>query len=155
MFGKKKDDENDELDEQWAMMHEQEAESVESITTPQVSDTHFLSKDEIVLYQVMKDPDLKEFIPLISHLNRTSRLGRDQAELYKLEAESLVLMKEATMDEDKYEINGWVKLRSFLTFVKMLYDDTVGGWRGRLVTERRRITRIERGRAEEQRGRWF
>ena len=136
-------------------MHEQEMDSVESMTTPQISDTHFLSKDIDVLREVKKDNDLKEFLPLISHLNRTSRLGREQAELYKLEAESLVLMKEATMDEDKYEINGWVKLRSFLTFVKMLYDDTVGGWRGRLVTERRRITRIERGRAEEQRRRWF
>jgi len=154
MFGRKKrENDTDELDEQWALASEQEEIGV---GMPQVNDTYFLTKDENVIQLLRTDPDLKDFAPLIiSHLNRTTRLSREEAQLLELEIENIITMKETSINEDDYEIGKWAKFEALLFHVRLMLRDAVGGWRGRLVTERRRITRIERARAEEQRRRWL
>jgi len=117
-------------------------------------DSTVLMEDEKVLEIVEGDDDLRDLIPILSRLNRTTRISRDEYELLSLEVDLIFEMKMAAMNEDKFEMKHWAKLQALRFYIQMALRDAVDGWRGRLITERHRRISIRREEPEVKRSRW-
>ena len=126
--------------------------SEEEIVTKPVDQ---LLRDENVLRQICEDkPEYKALLAALSHLNRTSNTDSKTADLWRRyfkRAVDLVLMTKKEEDIDLGEV---AFLDSLYIFAMCASEDAVSGWRGRLVTEIRRIFRVERGQSASKR-RWF
>ena len=119
-------------------------------TTPQ----EYLQSLGRSVYMVM-DPDVSSIfndeekvqfqalLPAFSHLNRTTNIGKKEAELLELDYEYLTLIHKLNMNEDEYETTGWALLESLKIFAKGIISDAFHGWKGRLVTEQIKIIRTE------------
>jgi len=114
-----------------------------------------LLRDEDVLRQICEDkPEYRNLLAALSHLNRTSNTNSKIADLWRRyfkRAVDLVLM---TKNEEDISLGEVAFLDSLYIFAMCASEDAVSGWRGRLVTEIRRIFRVERGQSTSRR-RWF
>jgi len=120
-----------------------------------LSQIHYLLKDDEVLKMIAeKKPEYMPALLTLSHLNRTSNIDRQTARLimarFKRQLDEILMTKkekDITMGEMAF-IDG------LLNFAECAIADAVQGHRGRLVTEIRRIFRVERGQSTSRR-RWF
>jgi len=120
---------------------------------PQMSDEMIYSLGRSV-YMVMdpevtailndKDkPQFQALLPAFSHLNRTTRIGKKQAELLTLNYEYLSLIHKLNMPEDEYENVGWALLESLKIFASGIISDAYEGFKAKVVTEQIKIIRTE------------
>lgn len=143
--GKKRQDEDEEFGKGMA--------GIEQSNQPQMSDEMISSLGRSV-YMVMdpevtailndKDkPQFQALLPAFSHLNRTTRIGKKQAELLTLNYEYLSLIHKLNMPEDDYENVGWALLESLKIFASGIISDAFEGFKAKVVTEQIKIIRTE------------
>ena len=101
--------------------------------------------------------DLSAVYPIFSHLNSISRIRRQDGEVLALEVEAALLELETLAQENTLTPESVALLESLKIFGKYRIFDAVDGYKGRLITEHRRLIRVERPREEKSRGllRWF
>jgi len=95
--------------------------------------------DEII----MKDPKLKASYPAYSYLNRVTKTGKLQAQIQELDYEELGLITKMNMTEDKYESEGWLKLKALNIFAQSIISDAFGGFKADIVTTQLKTIRTE------------
>jgi len=103
----------------------------------------YMIMDPEVNLVLNKKPYLKTLIPAFSHLNRISRIGKQEADLLELDYEFLMLIHKLNMNEDEYENKGWAELESLKLFARHMIHDSFGGWKGNLLTEQVKIIKAE------------
>jgi hypothetical protein len=102
---------------------------------------YYLLKDEQTMALLLGDPQLTILLPALSHLVRTSRKDKHGIELAKLHwrralrIQLLVKQRPALVNVARYD--------SWLIFGYTALDDTLEGWRGKLITERIKTYKIE------------
>lgn len=115
-------------------------------TTPEdwlqyLGQIYYLVKDYETFQQLRDDPDMKVLMPTLSHLLRTSYLDKHTINVMKLRWRracrlQLLCGKNPTlMNQAKFD--AWVN------FGYAAIEDAREGWRGRLVTERIKVHKIE------------
>lgn len=108
---------------------------------------YYLIKDEEINALLREDPDLKQLMPALSHLLRTSNITdknvikgmmlrwRRACRIQLLVSKSPKLVSQAKFD-------------AWNNFGIAAIHDTIDGWRGRLVTERIKTYKIETNQAK-------
>ncbi|MEM2367485.1 MAG: hypothetical protein QXQ50_04540 [Candidatus Bathyarchaeia archaeon] len=113
----------------------------------------YLLRDDGVFNLFKNDPRLRDYIvlrPALSHLNRTTNMSGFDAEIFKRRfklALDLILFSRSERELTMTEI---ALKEGLLVYGCCVASDAVGGWRGRLITERTRVYRVESG--EKKRG---
>ena len=130
----------------------------EGVVTPEeqamiLGQVYYLIKDEDVLNMIKQDKHLCKLLPAFSHLLRTSFIDNKTAHLMKLRLKRAFDLLLLEMDEDEIDLEGLAKIDALLNYAYAAIEDAKGGWRGKLVTERVKIFKIERG--EKKKRRWW
>lgn len=110
--------------------------------------------DDVIKLITQKKKEYRVLIPGISHMNRTSNTDPKTARLCKLylkRAMDLVLL---TKDEKDMNFGEFAFIDAMNVFCTCAMSDMVSGWRGRLVTEVKRILRVVRGEESSGGRRW-
>lgn len=93
----------------------------------------------------------RSLVPAFSHLNRVSRIGKNEAEILQLRYRKLMLLHKINMTEDEYESEGGALLESLEIFATHMIHDSFDGWKGNLVTEQIKTIRTELGEQKKKR----
>lgn len=105
--------------------------------------SYHLTKDEQTFGQILGDPDLAVLLPTISHLLRTSNLDRKTVQEMKLRIKRALRIQ--LMVKRKPSLVSQAKFDAMVNFCYAAVEDTIQGWRGRLITERIKIHKLEAG----------
>lgn len=124
---------------------EEEAEMVPSPTQEQamIGATSELLKDWIILEEMRTNPKLKPLLFSLSHLLRTSRIDNENTLLemklrFRRAARLLLLVFKKEITPEDYAL-----FDSIVNYAYSAFEDQRFGWRGKLVTERVKIWKIE------------
>lgn len=101
-----------------------------------------LLKDEIVQQQLLDDPDAKVLIPALSHLVRTTNIENPTAVQYLLLTWEIACRLVFLVYKPPNLINR-AKFEAWNIFGRGVIHDAEHGWRGKLVTERIKIYKVE------------
>jgi len=115
--------------------------------------TFYLLKDDDLKLCFKRFPEYSLLLPALSHLNRTSNLSSIEAEVLKRRiklAADIILFTKKEADISLEEV---AFIKSLLVYASCAMQDAIGGWRGRLVTERIRTYRVETP-TERKKGFW-
>jgi hypothetical protein len=104
---------------------------------------YYLIKDPIVQKMLLDDPNMKALLPALSHLIRTSNLDKNTVTLLKLRWK--VACRLQLLIKQKPDLVSLAKFQAWVMFGYAALEDTINGWRGRIVTERQRIYKVESG----------
>lgn len=105
--------------------------------------SYHLTKDEQTFNQILQDPDLAVLLPTISHLLRTSNLEKITVKEMKLRINRSLRIQ--LMVKKSPTLVSQAKFDSMVNFCYAAVEDTLNGWRGRLITERIKIHKLEAG----------
>lgn len=112
--------------------------------------TYFLSNDAKVLELLLADedkirklPGYAGLIPSLSHLNRTGKLSPRLRRINRLRFESQILFIEFDRDEDDKDADWFAMDQGMMIFGNVAMEDSDQGYRGKLLTENRRVTKLE------------
>lgn len=97
------------------------------------------------------DPQTKQMYAAFSHLNRLGYITRKERDILELEYTRMILVHKITMNEDEYERKNWIKNTALGIHKTFLLSDSVDGWKGRLMVERRTIIRTEVAKEQKKR----
>lgn len=117
----------------------------------QLGKEYYLLVDDLTLALLHASPQFQFLIPAFSHLSRTTRITRKDAQIQMLEMECMFDEHTMQMEEDDFDHEGWAEIRSYLMFGKDVINDKVDGHRGRLITDKIKILEA-RVMAEKKRG---
>lgn len=106
-----------------------------------LASSYFLMVDETSIGIAMADPELREMIPALSHLIRTSNLNPKTVELMKIQWRIICRMQ--LLVKKDAQLASYTKFLVWLNYGYACLEDAIGGWRGKLVTERIRTYKIE------------
>lgn len=102
---------------------------------------YFLVKDPETFLLLYEDPDMKPLMPTLSHLLRTSYLDKKTITIMKLRWRRAVRLQLLCLKEPS--LVNQAKYDSWLNFGFAAIEDAREGWRGRLVTERIKVHKVE------------
>lgn len=105
--------------------------------------SYHLTKDEQTFKQILGDPDLAPLLPTISHLLRTSNLEKITVKEMKLRVRRALRIQ--LLVNKKPSLVSQAKFDAMVNFCFAAIEDTIDGWRGRLITERIKIHKLESG----------
>jgi hypothetical protein len=131
-------------------MKDQPGGPVPSELIQRLEAVYFLGHDDVVAKMVWDDPDLHNFTPALSVLNRTTRFSKDQGELQTLIMGHSILWLRLGMNEDDFENQGVIKLNSLEMYARCVVTDAVGGHRSTLFTRQEKVIRAVVGEAEKK-----
>jgi hypothetical protein len=129
---------------------EQPGGAVPSELLQRLQALYFLGHDDVVTQMVWDDPDLRNFIPALSILNRTTKFNREQGELQMLIMDHAIQWLKMGMNEDDFENQGVIKLNSLEMYARCVVTDAVGGHRSTLFTRQEKVIRAVVGEAEKK-----
>jgi hypothetical protein len=104
---------------------------------------YYLAKDEEISKLVAEDPSLKALTPTLSHLLRTSNLDKDTIKEMKIRWRMACRLQ--ILIGRNPDLGSYSKYQSWVNFGYAAIEDTKEGWRGRLLTERIKIMKVEMG----------
>lgn len=105
---------------------------------------YYLVKDEETQALLRDDPDLKELMPALSHLLRTSNFT-DKNVVKEMKLRWRRACRIQLMVKKTPRLVSQAKFDAWVNFGYAAIEDAVDGWRGRLVTERIKTYKIETG----------
>lgn len=115
-----------------------------------VGQIHYLYTDPKMTIILLRDPHTKPFYPLSSPVFRTGRLD-NPTEIQILKREiNIALRFELMVKSKEARLSEFYALKHFL---HGCVEDRRNGWRGKLTTEKVKITKIEG--TEKKRKKWF
>lgn len=106
---------------------------------------YYLIKDEETQQLLRDDPDLKELMPALSHLLRTSNFGTDKNVIKEMKLRWRRACRIQLMVKKTPRLVSQAKFDAWVNFGYAAVEDAREGWRGRLVTERIKTYKIETG----------
>lgn len=86
---------------------------------------------------------LEFFIPLLSHLNRMTKLSKQDVELAKLDLEANFLMFEALRDEGSYNTKQALLVEGIQFFANFILTDSYEGFKAKILAYQMKIIRTE------------
>jgi len=108
-----------------------------------LGDTYYLVRDDEIT-EKLKNDQLDHLIPFFSSLNRTSNIDRKTGKKLLSRLKLALLITELEEKEDSYDLKkGFANILGWLNFGELLINDAIHGWRGKLVTHKTKISRIE------------
>lgn len=102
---------------------------------------YFLVKDPETFLLLYEDPAMKPLMPTLSHLVRTSYLDKKTITVMKLRWRRALRLQ--LLCQKNPTLVSQAKFDSWLNFGYAAIEDAREGWRGRLVTERIKVHKIE------------
>jgi hypothetical protein len=108
---------------------------------------YYLVKDEEVFALMRSDPDLKELLPALSHLLRTSNIT-DKNVIKAMMLRWRRACRIQLLVNKTPQLVSQAKFDAWLNFGYAAIQDAIEGWRGRLVTERIKTYKIETGKTK-------
>lgn len=112
---------------------------------------YYLIKDEETQALLRDDPDLRELMPALSHLLRTSNIT-DKKVIKEMKLRWRRACRIQLMVKKTPRLVSQAKFDAWVNFGNAAVEDTREGWRGRLVTERIKTYKIETG--QQKKGIW-
>lgn len=110
-----------------------------------LAQAHYLYKDDDVAKILKEDERLKNLVPALSHLIRTSRFTDDRLiKEMKLRWRRAVRLKLLVLG-GRTDVKSYAEFDAWCNFGYSVIEDARQGWRGKLVTERIRTYKIEGG----------
>lgn len=103
---------------------------------------YYLVKDEETQSILRSDPDLRELMPALSHLLRTSNFT-DKNLIKAMMIRWRRACRIQLMVRKTPRLVSQAKMDAWTNFGYAAIQDAVGGWRGKLVTERIKTYKIE------------
>ena len=128
-----------------------QSQEMQTVTTEDyyqyMGQIYYLVKDEEVMSLLREDPDLKQLIPALSHLLRTSNITdkniiKGMMLRWKRACRNQLLVSKSPNLVSQSKFDAWVN------YGYAAIQDTIDGWRGRLVTERIKTYKIETNQAK-------
>jgi len=104
--------------------------------------TYSLLKDEMVFEQLLQDSNAKILLPALSHLLRTTNITDKNAVKYMMLTWEIACRLTFLVNEPPNLVNQ-AKFEAWLMFGRAAIHDAEQGWRGKLVTERIKIFKLE------------
>ncbi len=101
-----------------------------------------LLKDEIVLQELLNDKDAKVLIPFLSHLLRTTNIDDPVSVKFMMLTWEIACRLVFLVYKPPTLVNR-AKFEAWLGFGRAAVHDAEKGWRGKLVTERIKIYKVE------------
>lgn len=101
-----------------------------------------LLKDEMVNEQLLNDPDARHLLPALSHLMRTTNIEDKVAIQYCLLTWEIACRLTFLVNKPPNLVNR-AKYEAWNLFGRAVIHDAEHGWRGKLVTERIKIFKLE------------
>jgi hypothetical protein len=113
----------------------------------------YLLLDDGVFRSFKAFPEYILLLPALSHLNRTSNLSFTEAEVLKRRIKLIADIILFTKNEADIDLKEVAFIKSLLVYASCVMQDAVGGWRGKLLTERISTYRVETP-TERRKGFW-
>ena len=121
-------------------------EAMKQVTTEDyyqyMGQIYYLVKDEEVQQLLRADPNMKELMPALSHLLRTSNIT-DKLVIKELKLRWRRACRIQIMVMNSPNLVSQAKFDAWVNFGIAAIEDAVEGWRGRLVTERIKTYKVE------------
>ena len=103
---------------------------------------YYLVKDEEVQKLLRDDPNMKVLMPALSHLVRTSNFT-DKIAIQRMKLRWQRACRIQLMVMQTPSLVSQAKFDAWNNFGEAVVEDTIEGWRGRLVTERIKTYKVE------------
>lgn len=121
-------------------------ESMRQVTTEDyyqyMGQIYYLVKDEETQQLLRSDPAMKVLMPALSHLLRTSFIS-DKLVIKEMKLRWRRAVRIQLMVMKSPKLVSQAKFDAWINFGNAAIEDAVGGWRGRLVTERIKTYKVE------------
>jgi len=102
---------------------------------------HSIRDQELVNLLILND--LEHLIPLVSHLNRLTKITEKDVELDRLNIEYIFLREECLMLEDNYQSGTAGLIKSLKFFADHIPTDSKDGFKAELLAYQMKIIRTE------------
>lgn len=113
---------------------------------------YYLVKDEETQALLREDPNMKVLMPALSHLLRTSNIT-DKKTVERMKIRWRRACRIQLMVMNSPNLVSQAKFDAWVNFGEAAIEDTIEGWRGRLVTERIKTYKVES--SAPQRKKWL
>jgi len=113
---------------------------------------YYLVKDEETQALLREDPNMKVLMPALSHLLRTSNIT-DKKTIERMKIRWRRACRIQLMVMNSPNLVSQAKFDAWVNFGEAAIEDTIEGWRGRLVTERIKTYKVES--SAPQRKKWL
>lgn len=121
-------------------------EAMKQVTTEDyyqyMGQIYYLVKDEEVQMLLRDDPNMKVLLPALSHLLRTSNIT-DKQTILRMKIRWRRACRIQLMVMNSPNLISQAKFDAWVNFGIAAIEDTIEGWRGRLVTERIKTYKVE------------
>jgi len=121
-------------------------EAMKQVTTEDyyqyMGQIYYLVKDEEVQNLLREDPNMIVLLPALSHLLRTSNIT-DKNTIQRMKIRWRRACRIQLMVMNSPNLISQAKFDAWVNFGIAAIDDTIEGWRGRLVTERIKTYKVE------------
>jgi len=121
-------------------------EAMKQVTTEDyyqyMGQIYYLVKDEEVQQLLRDDPNMKVLLPALSHLLRTSNIT-DKKTILRMKLRWRRACRIQLMVMNSPNLISQAKFDAWVNFGVAAIEDTIEGWRGRLVTERIKTYKVE------------
>ena len=101
-----------------------------------------LLKDEMVFDQLLADNEAKHLLPALSHLARTTNIKDKNSVKYMIKTWEIACRLTFLVNKPPTLVNR-AKFEAWYMFGRTAIHDMEDGWRGKLVTERIKIFKLE------------
>lgn len=108
---------------------------------------YYLVKDEEIISLLREDADLKQLMPALSHLLRTSNIT-DKNIIKAMMLRWKRALRIQLLVQKSPKLVSQAKFDAWTNYGYAAIQDTIEGWRGRLVTERIKTYKIETNQAK-------
>lgn len=123
----------------------------DEVRMDEVQPTYYVTDDEKLLTELLKDPDLKALKPLYSRLMRLTKISTKEKELFQVDIDLIIGTMEADMAEADFDSGRWAKLQAHAIFLKTMINDSHKGFKMTLLSRLRKEVVVS---AEKKPSRW-
>lgn len=103
--------------------------------------------------QLLRDEDMEDLIPALSHLNRMTTQTKDEIAMDNLDLEYIFMRKKAIENEADYEEKRGSLLETLLFFARHIPTDTLDGFKAKLQAYQVKIIRTQLEEVQKKKGR--
>lgn len=102
---------------------------------------YHLIKDDQVTTLLWRKPKFRNLIPASSGLNRSGNIDKKEARIQKLKYKLLLLKQKGYMNTREYAKGGSAFISSLDIHFRNIPNDSVNGWKGKLMKEKSTVVR--------------
>lgn len=127
---KKKDKEADEFQKNLIYSEQAKGPTMEDYNKWLGASLHSIIDTKVV--ELLETKDMEDLWPALSHLNRLTKIGKDDVVLDRLDLQFIFLRKKCVTDETEYEEKKGSLLRSLEFFANHIPSDAFEGFKAEI-----------------------